>query len=100
MVGTIWHLLLRALWILESQDNPCPHHHPKNHSRVNAGSRSHGAVTTPSPICSGNSTAASHTHTCWVGALVGRGLGEGRYQSSLGLPRIQLPKGSRFKSLG
>lgn len=48
MLGTIWQLLLRALWLLmdgKSQDDPCPRHHPKKHSRMNAGSRSHGAIT-------------------------------------------------------
>lgn len=63
VLGTIWQLLLKALWLLtdgKSQDDPCPRHHPKKYSRMNAGSRSHGAVTTPSPICSDNGTAASH----------------------------------------
>lgn len=100
MLGTIWQLLLRTLWLLregKSQDDSCPHHHPKKHSRVNAGSRSHGAVTTPSPICSGNGTAASHTHSWQGGTLLGTGLGEGMYQSSLGFSRTKLPKGSSFK---
>lgn len=66
---------------------------------MNAGSRSHGAVTTPSPICSGSGTAASHTHLV-AGDIVGDRSGRGKVSEQPRILQDPAPTGNRFKPLG
>lgn len=104
-VGTICQLLLRALWLLregKSQDDPCPCQGTPSQKTKQDECREQEPWSSHHPIIDLQwQWHCSITHTQLVReALVGTGLGEGRYQSSLGFSKIQLLKGSRFKPSG